>query len=119
MITDDELRAIIGKSEIPIQKQVIDYLKSLDYIVIRHNAGHARNNIKLSPDGTPDLQVIMFDGLSIWIEVKKPGKVSTPIQVERQEELRSRGQWVIEVHSLDGVKMALQEGDTHNAKEKV
>ena len=106
-MTDDELRDIIGISEIPIQKQIIDYLKSLDYIVIRHNAGHARNNIKLSPDGTPDLQVIMFHGLSIWIEVKKPGKTSTPIQVERQEELRSHGQWVIEVHSLEELKREL------------
>lgn len=115
-MTDKELKEIIGVSEIPIQRQIIDYLESLDYLVIRHNAGHARHNIKLSPDGTPDLQVIMFDGLSIWIEVKQPGKTSTPKQVKRQNELRSRGQRVIEVHSLDELKRACQKGETDKPK---
>ena len=61
----------------------------------------------------------MFHGLSIWIEVKKPGKTSTPIQVERQEELRSRGQWVIEVHSLDELKRGLQNGKDSDKPQKI
>ena len=54
-MTDDELRAIIGESEGSIQTDIVNYLESLDYIVIRHNAGHVKHNVKLSPDFTPDL----------------------------------------------------------------
>lgn len=102
-MTDDDLKAIIGESEGQIQTKIIKYLESLDYIVIRHNAGHVKNNVKLSPKHIPDLQAIMFDTLSLWIEVKQPGKILSKGQEDMKINLEDRGQWVIVAHSLDDV----------------
>lgn len=106
-MTDDELKAIIGESEGDIQTTIINYLESLDYIVIRHNAGHVKHNVKLSPDFTPDLQVVMFDSLILWIEVKRPGKELSDGQRAMKADLEARGQKVIVSHSVDDVKNGL------------
>lgn len=106
-MTDDELRDIIGVAEIPIQKQMIDYLELQGYLVFRMNAGKGRYNIKLSPAGTPDLLCIMDNSMSVWIEVKQPGQEPTQVQNDMHYKLTVAGQNVIVVHSLDELKRAL------------
>jgi len=103
-MTDEELKEIIGESEGTIQTRIINYLEALDYIVIRHNAGYVKNNVKLSPIYTPDLQVIMFDSQIVWIEVKKPGKNLSEGQRKMKLNLESRGQKVIVCRSIEDVK---------------
>ncbi len=110
-MTDNELRAIIGESEGSIQTDIVNYLESLDYIVIRHNAGHVKHNVKLSPDFTPDLQVIMFDSQILWIEVKRPGKDLSKGQRDMKANLESRGQRVIVCRSVDDVMKGIAEGE--------
>ena len=107
MITDDELRAIIGTSEIPIQKQIIDYLELQGYLVFRMNAGKGRHNIQPAPPGTPDLLCIMDNSMSVWIEVKLPGKEPTKVQNDMHYKLTTAGHNVIVVHSLDELKRNL------------
>jgi len=108
-MTDLELKAIIGESEGDIQTDIINYLESLNYIVIRHNAGHVKNNVKLSPPFTPDLQVIMFKSMILWIEVKRPGKDLSEGQRKMKLDLERRGQKVIVSRSVDDVKKGLEE----------
>ena len=108
-MTDLELKAIIGESEGNIQTDIINHLESLNYIVIRHNAGHVKNNVKLSPPFTPDLQVIMFKSMILWIEVKRPGKDLSEGQRKMKLDLERRGQKVIVSRSVDDVKKGLEE----------
>ena len=110
-MTDEELKAIIGESEGKIQTRIANYLEGLDYIVIRHNAGYVKSNVKLSPKYTPDLQVIMFDSKSLWIEVKQFGKDLSNGQRDMKANLESRGQRVIVAHSLDEVIKGCLQGE--------
>ena len=50
--------------------------------------------------GCPDILAIKY-GQALWVEVKLPGKKSTPIQKARQDELRAAGCQVYEIHSLE------------------
>ena len=49
--------------------------------------------------GMPDI-VATFDGFSVWIEVKVPGKDATPIQAAVLEELRGAGGWAAVIRSV-------------------
>jgi len=91
-----------------IQKQIIDYLKSIDALVFRMNAGKGRHNMHLAPKGTPDLMAITKQGETVWIEVKtKTGTVSND-QKNMFADLRSRKQVAIVVRSLDAVKYFME-----------
>lgn len=87
-----------------IQKQIIDYLKLQNAIVVRHNSGRARNNIKLSPVGFPDLQAILADGRIVFIEVKTPTGELRASQQIMIDILKKRGQTVIVARSLDDLR---------------
>jgi hypothetical protein len=56
--------------------------------------------VKLAKPGVPDILAIKY-GIATWVEVKLPGKHSTPIQKARQDELRAAGCKVYEIHSLE------------------
>lgn len=89
----------IEKSETMHQKDVVDCLKSFGWEVFRLNSGR-KGGINLCKAGTPDL-LAMKDGISVFIEIKKPGKEPTKIQLKRHEELRANGFKVLVIHSLD------------------
>ena len=94
-------------TEIPIQKQIIDYLKLMGFIVFRLNAGKGRYNQYLCPNGTPDLMAIKKHH-HVWIEVKAGKNEPTPEQEEMHKKLRAAGQIVITVRSLDEVREWLE-----------
>ena len=56
-------------TESQIQKQIIDYLRTIGAIVFRMNSGSTRHNVKLAPPGTPDILAVLRTQ-TIWIEVK-------------------------------------------------
>lgn len=91
-------------SEQELQNAIITYLRYRHYWVMRVNSGMAKlekgGMIRLGTQGTPDILAIKY-GLATWIEVKLPGKHSTPIQKARQDELRAAGCKVYEIHSLE------------------
>jgi hypothetical protein len=93
-----------GGSEQELQNAIITYLRYRHYWVMRVNSGMAKTEgggvIKMGVAGTPDILCIKY-GLATWIEVKLPGKHSTPIQIARQAELRAAGCKVYEIHSLE------------------
>ena len=69
-------------TEQQIQTKIKKYAEGKGWIVIK--------TIKLSEAGYPDL--FMFKaGKTIFIEVKKPGGVISPLQELRQRQLREQG----------------------------
>ena len=95
-------------TEAQIQADIIKYLELNRFIVFRLNSGRARHNIRLCPNGTPDLLAISCHGSVWWIEVKKPdGKVSTD-QWEMINDLKARGQNVIVAYSVMDVQTAIR-----------
>lgn len=95
---------VYGTSEQTLQNAIITYLQYRHYWVLRVNSGMIKTEtggmVKLAKPGVPDLLCIKY-GIATWIEVKLPGKHSTDIQKMRQEELRSVGCKVYEIHSLE------------------
>lgn len=69
-------------TEQQIQSKIKKYAEGKGWIVIK--------TIKLSEAGYPDL--FMFkNGKTLFIEVKKPGGVVSPLQELRQRQLRQQG----------------------------
>ena len=89
-------------TESQIQKQIIDYLKSLGALVFRMNSGNAKHNVKLAPSGTPDLLVVLRTQ-TVWIEVKTETGTLRDSQRFMIKELEARGQRVIIARCLDDV----------------
>ncbi len=89
-------------TESEIQKQIIDYCKSIGGIVFRMNAGGRGYNIKKPPKGTPDL-LIVLDRISLWIEVKTKTGIVSKDQIFMHMELVRMGQNVVVARSLDDV----------------
>ena len=91
-------------SEQELQNAIITYLRYRHWWVMRINSGAVKTEaggmVKMGAKGTPDILAIKY-GIATWIEVKLPGKHSTPIQKARQDELRAAGCQVFEVHSLE------------------
>jgi len=91
-----------------IQKEIIERLRLKGALVLRLNSGRAKNNVKLCPNGTPDLLVIMLNKL-FWVEVKtKTGELNKD-QKKMHLVLKAMGQTVIVARSVDDVMGALNE----------
>ena len=58
--------------------------------------------IKTNTNGIPDLMCLK-SGKTIFVEVKQPGKVPTPLQLYRHEELRAKGFEVLVLTDANGV----------------
>lgn len=96
--------------EADVQRDVVKYLIGKGYRVLRLNAGGYRNRVQLLPPGTPDLVAIGDNGRTIWIEVKGPhGKLSED-QKEWHAVEGGRGHEVITVHSLNELKLYIENG---------
>ena len=72
--------------ESDIQKQIVDYLKARDFIIIRNNSGTVRVGarwINLGDAGSADfIGMHPKTGKFIAIEVKRPGETLNKKQVE-------------------------------------
>jgi len=61
-------------TEIELQREILSYLSARGICAWRANSGYVKKNVKLSPDGTPDVIGYLPDGRFLGIEVKLPGK---------------------------------------------
>ena len=59
--------------------------------------------------GVPDRIVVMPGGVTVYVELKAPGKKPEPHQEREHERLRERGHRVYVIDSLDGVQALLKE----------
>ena len=80
-----------------IQKKVISYARSHDFIALKINVG--------SQSGWPDYVLIDPDGWHVWIEFKKPGEELRPLQVHRKTQLTERG---IPVTVIDNEELGIE-----------
>lgn len=107
-------------SEQELQNACITFLEYRHWWVLRINSGMVKTQsggvVKLAKSGVPDILALRppnsqdpqpSHACPYWFEIKKPGKKSTPIQKARQDELRSLGCKVYEIHSLDELSKVL------------
>ena len=59
--------------------------------------------------GVPDRIVVMPSGVTVFVEMKAPGKKPEPHQEREHERLRKLGHRVYVIDSLEGVKQLLEE----------
>ena len=81
-----------------IQAKIKKELSKQGWIVLRP--------LMVSSSGYPDLWALK-NGQCVFIEVKQPGKVPTPLQDMRHKELREAGFKVIIATSVNGIQNLL------------
>ena len=59
--------------------------------------------------GVPDRIVVMPSGVTVFVELKAPGKKPEPHQEREHQRLRERGHRVYVIDSIEGVKKLLEE----------
>lgn len=107
-------------SEQALQNACIEFLQYRHFWTMRVNSGMVKTEkggiVKLAMNGVPDILCIKpatavpASPIAVyWFEIKKPGKKSTPIQKARQDELRSLGCKVFEIHSLEELAEAIKQ----------
>ena len=110
-------KKVLDGSEQQIQSACITFLQYRQFMVFRMNAGMIKTEsgsmVKVGQAGNPDLMAIKPETIDrpltlYWLELKRPGKKSTPIQKARQDELRAVGCQVYEIHSLDELSAAIK-----------
>ena len=86
-------------TEQQIQSKIKKYAEGKGWIVIK--------TIKLSEAGYPDL--FMFkNGKTLFIEVKKPGGIISPLQELRQRQLRQQGFTCEIIDNLEAFKNEIE-----------
>jgi hypothetical protein len=70
-------------TEAQIQSKIIKKMEANGYYVIKLS--------KTNKNGLPDLLCLKQDEVPLFIEVKKPGGVISPLQIFRQKELIANG----------------------------
>ncbi len=100
-------------TEIPIQKDVLDYLKTIDTLKVwRSNAGRIKGGPIMAPKGCPD--IIGYAKSGRWIgkflgfEVKQPGKALTQDQKEWQKEMFRDGCFYAVVTSVEDMRQLVE-----------
>ena len=89
--------------ETRIKNKILDYLNSLPGC-----KAEKRHGSQYSEAGAPDINAC-YKGRSIQIEVKRPEKKPTPIQLKRLREWQEAGAVVGWVTDLEDVKRMLEE----------
>ena len=82
-----------------------------DYLVEQAKAigGEVRKLRWIGRNGAPD-RVIMLEGKTIWVELKRPGtKRANPHQIREHERMRRAGQTMVVVDSFEGVDKLIVE----------
>ena len=99
-------------SESAIQRDIIACAEAMGAKVYRMNAGRVRVRngwMRLCEDGTPDLLTVWPHGVSLWVEVKRPGEEPTDAQRSRHRELRALGHAVAVCESTEQFVEAMDE----------
>ncbi len=94
--------------EAATQKTIMAFLKTRGAIVLRLNSGKIKTDrgiwISLCEEGTPDVQALLPNGKTLFVETKSArGKLSAS-QVLKHQELAARGHPVIVARSLTEVQ---------------
>ncbi len=69
--------------------------KKLNLLTLKLNVRYSR--------GWPDRIVALPDGKTLWVELKRPGSKTTPLQDRLHKELRMRGHLVHIIDSKKGI----------------
>lgn len=70
---------------------------------VKEIGGKAYKFVSPGNAGVPDRIVLLPEGKTIFVELKAPGKKSTPLQEAQQKRIRSLGFWVFVLDSKDSV----------------
>ncbi len=95
-------------TETDLQRDILAYLKARGITAWRANSGYVKKNVKLSPEGTPDIIGYLLDGRFLGIEVKLPGKPLRPSQAAWLKSAESSGCAVAVVHSVEECNKAIE-----------
>ena len=96
----------MSKKEQDIQKEILDFLRSIGYLAIK------QNNIGIyARAGVPDIIACSSEGKFIGIEVKRPGQKPKPIQDAFLDAINKIGGVAFCATSVDDVKVNLIERD--------
>lgn len=96
--------------EAKIAKQIDDYLKLLDFYVLRTSAGMAEidgRTIALGRKGTHDRTCCAPNGRYVSIEIKSAKGSATPAQLRQREFIQRRQGVVIIPHSVEELRAGL------------
>ena len=85
--------------EAKIEKYLCDRVKML--------GGEVRKVKWIGRRGAPD-RLVMLPRLTIWVELKAPGKVPEPHQAREHKRMRDMGQRVEVIDSMEGVDNLLK-----------
>ncbi len=96
-------------TETELQRDILAYLKARGITAWRANSGYVKKNVKLSPDGTPDLiGYLPVSGKFLGIEVKLPDKPLRPSQEAWLKSAENSGCAVAVVHSVEECNKAIE-----------
>ena len=96
----------------PLEKSIVHAIRRA--LILRPRCvAYKMHGSPYSTAGMPDLLVI-DDGRTIWLEVKRPGRPLTAIQAARHAEMRGAGAVVDVVHNADEA-VAVLESQKHLA----
>lgn len=111
---------ITNLSENQIQNAIMGLLRYKGYYVQRMNSGALRDKrdrlVRMNRAGTPDIMAFKTSIVSeakirmldlLFIEVKRPGKKPTPLQIEVMKEMEEHGARCIVAHSVEEVENVL------------
>lgn len=87
--------------ESKIEKALVTQVKSI--------GGLAWKFVSPGTAGVPDRLVILPDGRTIYVELKRPGQKPGPLQEYRRKQLQERGHEVYVIDTIEGVKAFIQE----------
>jgi hypothetical protein len=113
-----DFRKINKPSERQIQTEIMNYLLSKGYYVLRLNSGAIRTDkghlVRMAKAGTPDIMAFKKWGQPdvhavhiVFIEVKIPGAKPTMLQEMKMKELQEFGARCIVAHSIEELKSLL------------
>lgn len=114
-------RVQLGVKEADVQRQIIDYLKLLEGrgkliwqrnnpgIIFRKKEGRGYWKMEGSPPGSADLLVFLPDGVTLHMEVKRPGGRLSSNQVEFRDRLSALGHRYVVVKSIEEAQEVLSE----------
>jgi hypothetical protein len=93
--------------ESDIQRQILDYFSAMRIPALRVNSGRiwaGRNRcLKFGDVGFPDLLVWPGKGVTLAVEVKRPGEPLTPAQIDWAHKLRDKGIQYLVARSVEEV----------------
>lgn len=71
---------------------------------VKELGGECRKVNWVGRRGAPDRLVMLPHRTTLWIEVKAPGEKAKPHQLREHARMRSMGQWVEVVDSIEGIE---------------